>query len=130
MKSIGLLVLAIMLFGCATDASRIDKYRYVAYSWVNGNIDEMIDAWGKPNRDYDKASENKPGLARWAVFSRAGNIEDGPAVRYHCDMTATFGNDGTIIDIRIRHSNSCHRYYKDLDSMLRPGVKPPPEGTT
>ena len=130
MKLLSLLVFGLMLYGCATEAPRIVKYRYVAYSWTDGSIDDMIEAWGNPNKAYKKASEDEPGFARWRVFSRLGSREgSGGGYRYFCDTIAVFGEDGKITEIEIRHSDSCGRYYKDLDSMLRPGVAPPPGAT-
>ena len=130
MKLLTFLICGMTLYGCATEAPRIVKYRYVAYSWTGASIDDMISAWGKPNRGYRSASADDPGFARWRVFSRLGSREgSGAGYRYFCDTIAFFGRDGKIAEIDIRHSDSCERYYKDLDSMLRPGVAPPPGAT-
>ena len=129
MKKLTLLMIAASILGCATDASRIDEYRYVAYSWTDGNIGDMIEAWGTPQGDYKEATDSYPGFARWRAFSRVGGAQGDDAVRYHCDTIARFGADGTISKIEIRAAKHCQRYYKDLDSMLRPGVKPLPDTT-
>ena len=130
MKLLALLACGMMVYGCATEGPRVVKYRYVAYSWTDGNIDDMIEAWGKPNRGFREASKDEPGFARWRVFSRiGGGAGSGGGYRYFCDTIAIFGGDGKIAEIDIRHSDSCGRYYKDLDSMLRPGVAPPPGAT-
>ena len=126
MKNLATLLLAAFLCGCATDAPRVVEYRYVAYSWTGGNISDMIEAWGTPRAGHDEATPTTPGYARWRVFSRTGGGGNGDGrIRYFCDTIARFGMDGTIWEIDIRQSEYCHRYYKDLSSMLRPGVKPP-----
>ena len=129
MKIPTLLIIAVSILGCATDAPRIDQYRYVAYSWTDGNIGDMIEAWGTPQGDYKEATDSYPGHARWRAFSRLGGATGDNSIRYHCDAIARFGANGTITEIEIRASKHCERYYKDFDSMLRPGVKPPPDGT-
>jgi len=127
MNRLAILFLALLVYGCTTSGSRIVKYRYVAYSWTDGNIEEMIEAWGTPNAGYEVATAEQPGRARWRAFSRGGSGEvGGSGVRYSCDTIAIFEVSGKITEIDILNSNSCHRYYKNLDSMLRPGVKPPP----
>ena len=130
MKLLTLLVCGIILYGCATEAPRMDKYQYAAYSWTGGSIDDMVETWGEPNKGYRRASVDEPGFARWRVFSKLGNPrESGGVTRYFCDTIASFGEDGKIEQIRVRHSDSCGRYYEDLDSMLRPGVAPMPGAT-
>jgi len=129
MKKITLPLIMVLVCGCATDASRIIEYRYVAYSWTDGNINDMIEAWGTPQGGYKEATDSYPGYARWRAFSRVGGAEDGSGIRYHCDTIARFGADGTITKIEIRASDHCQRYYKDLDSMLRPGVITLPDAT-
>jgi len=116
----------LLLYGCETGGSRIVEYRYVAYSWTGGNIDEMIEAWGTPKAHYSRATATKPGSARWRVFSKVSGGDGSGGYRYFCDTIATFDAEGMITNIDIRRSEACHRYYKDLGSMLRPGIKPPP----
>ena len=128
MKTLATLLLGAVLCGCATDAPRIVEYRYVAYSWTGGNISDMIEAWGTPRAGHDEATAATPGHARWRVFSRTGGGGSGSGsggIRYFCDTIARFDMDGTIYEIEIRQSDNCDRYYRDLGSMLRPGVKPP-----
>ena len=125
MNRLAILFLALLVYGCTTSGSRIVEYRYVAYSWTGGNIEEMIEAWGTPKAGYEVATAEQPGRARWRAFSRVG-AREAPGYRYFCDTVATFDTNGEITEIDIRRSDSCHRYYKDLDAMLRPGVKPPP----
>ena len=126
MKYLVLLLIAMLVSGCETNAPRIDEYRYSAYSWTDGNITDMIEAWGTPQSGYRDATDTTPGYARWRAFSRTGG-QGGVGVKYHCDSIAHFGTDGMIIEIEIRRSDSCHRHYDDkLGMMLRPGVKPPP----
>ena len=129
MKNLALLMIAASILGCATEAPRIDQYSYVAYSWTGGNIGDMIEAWGTPKKGYEQATVDQPGYARWRVWSRFGRWETGGGIRHHCETVAVFGMDGTITEIEIRASVHCERYYKDLDSMLRPGVKPLPDTT-
>jgi len=126
MKNLALTLIVVLVCGCATDAPRIVEYRYVAYSWTDGNISDMMEAWGAPQSGYKDATDSSPGFARWRAFSRVGGAQGDNSIRYHCDTIARFGADGTISEIEIRASKHCQRYYKDLDSMLRPGVKPPP----
>ena len=123
MKKFTLPLIMVLICGCAADTSRIVKYRYVAYSWIDGNIGDMIEAWGAPQGGYKDATDSYPGHARWRAFSRLGGAEGDNSIRYHCDTIARFGADGTIAEIEIRASDHCQRRYKDLDSMLRPGVQ-------
>lgn len=127
LKNFALLMIVAMVCGCATDASRVVEYRYVAYSWTDGNIGDMIEAWGTPRAGYKNAADSDPGYARWRAFSRVGGAQGDDSIRYHCDTIARFGADGTISKIEIRASKHCQRHYRDLGSMLRPGVKPPPD---
>jgi len=119
------LLAALVLVACDTNPPRIDDYRYVAYSWTGGNIDDMVAAWGEPNRGNEAATDENPGLARWRYFSRAG--EGMGHHRYFCDLIVRYEPTGTISEIVIVRSDHCGSYYGDrIRSLLRPGVKPPP----
>ena len=119
------LLIALLLAACDTNPPRIDDYRYVAYSWTGGNIDEMLAAWGEPNRGSGKAEDGHPGHARWRYFSRAG--EGMSHHRYFCEMIAHYDSTGTLAEIEIIRSDHCGTLYGDrIRSLLRPGVKPPP----
>ncbi len=115
------------LAACDTNPPRIDDYRYVAYSWTGGNIDEMIAVWGEPNREHVQASADTLGKARWRSFSRYGAGGTPDSYRYFCDMTAHFDADGKVSEIEITRSDHCGTFYGEgIRDMLRPGVKPPP----
>ena len=113
------------LVACETNPPRIDDYRYVAYSWTGGNIDEMFAAWGEPNRGNQGATARSLGSAKWRYFSRAG--EGMSHHRYFCEMVAHYDTTGKIVEIEIIRSDHCGTHYGDrIRGLLRPGVKPPP----
>ena len=131
MYRVAILFLFVTVCACSTDATRIDPYRYAAYSWTDGNINDMIEVWGEPRAlDFQEATDDEPGYAVWRAFSRTGGGGQGGdgGIRYHCVMRAHFDTTGTISEVDIRRSDSCHRHYKDLDTRIRPGVKPLPSG--
>ena len=127
MNRLALLIAILILAACDTNPPRIDDYRYVAYSWTGGNIDEMIAVWGKPNREHEPATAGAPGKARWRSFSRVGTGGTGESYRYFCEMIARFDEAGSISEIEIVRSQHCRTLYGEgIRDMLRPGVKPPP----
>jgi hypothetical protein len=136
MKRLGILFLAVALFGCQTNPQIFSEYRYAAYSWVGGDIDDMVAAWGEPSDASSLATSKQPGHKHWDLRdtkrgTREYTVGGGSFTKYACDTIAYYDVYGKIIEIDVKRSKNCDEVYADqLESMLRPGTPPPPNGET
>lgn len=54
-KSVLLVLLFVIMFGCATSA----KYAGICNSWIGKDINSLIDSWGYPQNIYELPNGNK-----------------------------------------------------------------------
>jgi hypothetical protein len=136
MTRIGILLLALTLFGCQTNPQIFSEYRYAAYSWVGGNVNDMVTAWGEPTDASSMASSSQPGFKQWKLSdkkrgTRENSVGAGSFTKHACDTIAYYDVYGKIIEIDVQRSKNCDEVYAEqLDAMLRPGTPPPPNGET
>jgi len=115
-------VVILVMTSCARPNTRKvdqnDDYSRAAMSWLGGEIDEMVAAWGTPNRGFLAAAGKQRGVAGWEVRSYSGSD-----IRYHCASFAYFNSNGTILKIVVKHSYSCHRRFKNgFETMTRDNI--------
>jgi len=109
--------------GCSiwggTGGEEPNLYEYAANSWVGTPIEQMVTAWGTPNRGYYPANGEEEGVAGWSVWSQTG-IGDNKEYRYRCETLAYFDSHGIIVRIVVKHARSCDRPYEgQLERMTR-----------
>ena len=107
-------LVVVFLSGCSgwggAGGEAKNLYEYAANSWVGAQIEQMVAAWGTPNRGYYPASSEEEGVAGWSVWSQTG-IGANREYRYRCETLAYFDSDGIIIRIVVKHAHSCDRPY-------------------
>ena len=114
--------------GCSiwggTGGEEPNLYEYAANSWVGTPIEQMVTAWGTPNRGYYPANGEEEGVAGWGIWSRTG-IGDNKEYRYRCETLAYFDSEGIIMRIVVTHAHSCDRPYKgQFERMTRLNIAP------
>ena len=116
------------LSGCSTwsgaSGEAPNLYEYAANSWIGAQIEQMVAAWGTPNRGYHPANGEEEGVAGWGIWSRTG-IGDNKEYRYRCETLAYFDSEGIIMRIVVTHAHSCDRPYKgQFERMTRLNIAP------
>ena len=108
-------LVVVLLSGCSSwsgaGGEARNLYEYAANSWIGAQIEQMVEAWGTPNRGYYPASSEEEGVAGWSVWSQTG-IGANREYRYRCETLAYFDSDGIIIRIVVKHAHSCDRRYQ------------------
>lgn len=117
-----------LMFGCSilgdAGSESPNGYEFAANSWSGAKIEEMVAAWGTPNKGYKPPDSGGEGIAGWGLWSQTG-IGHNKTYRYRCETLAYFNSDGTITRIVVKHSRSCGRLYKgQFEKMTRPEKAP------
>jgi hypothetical protein len=73
--------------------------------WIGRNIDEMIEAYGKPSWSREYESTAKQGGARWYDRRRSAGV--GGRHVGTCWVEATFDQAGTVILIKSSNNRYC-----------------------
>ena len=105
----------VFISGCSTwggaSGQATNLYKYAANSWIGAQIEQMVAAWGTPNRGYYPAKGEEQGVAGWGIWSQTG-IGDNKEYRYRCETLAYFDAEGIITRIVVKHALSCDRPYE------------------
>ena len=91
MKKVLLLLVAIVLSGCATTAN----YEKILSSWVGSSVDNLVASWGPPQSSYDLSNGGKV-----IEYVRSRNVQMGgysytsPQTTYQSGTTSAYGTGG------------------------------------
>lgn len=107
------------LAACSTppEPNMDDPFVRAAHSWQGASIDDMIAAWGQPNRLNRNARADREGAAEWGLFP--------PGTRERCVVSASFDTNRTVTNVRVREipesrQGQCGRNFANrLDEWTR-----------
>ena len=96
-KLLGILVLGLLLNGCATS----EKYEATLNSWVGTSVDNLVGSWGAPNGVYEK---DDGGKVLTYFYSRQSTFEGTSSTKTTYDSsgyatTTTSTTPGTDITL-------------------------------
>ena len=101
---------ALLLTACATptEPDPNDPFVRAAQSWQGSSVDDMIAAWGEPNRLNRDARADREGTAEWGLFP--------PGTRERCIVSASFDTGRTVTSVRVREipesrQGQCGRHF-------------------
>ena len=112
MIRLAMLCAVVLILGCSVWSGEWQsRYEFAAHSWLGASIEDMVAAWGTPNRGYKPPGVGEEGIAGWGRSSQTG-IGANKTYRYRCETLAYFDSNGIIKRIVVKHSRSCDRLYE------------------
>jgi len=117
------IIAALPLVGCAASGhdsvSDADAFRAAAISWVGAPLDEMVKAWGQPNRQIIDAEPGRTGMVRWRAAEEQGGIQTGK-IKNLCSVEARFDLNRTILRIDTISHDCDDRFADAIEALTRP----------
>ena len=104
-----LILIVTLLLSTTAHAHNKEEFRKVMSSWFGADINQLIDSWGVPTREYRMPNGKR--LFTWTSSSQSAVFFDGSmgiGIEYSCEKTFTVLKNGTIVEWRAV-GNSCYR---------------------